>query len=125
MFLEVLREIEQLFRVARKPCELGKNQALNMPAFCITKHPLTLGMFPHGFPADTREVIDFDHRPAIKFRIAPRAIFVMGRAFALRLIFGGNANPNSNPFPVVWSNIHKILKLQCWSFILVRGLIQE
>jgi len=95
--LEVLREVEQLLRVAREPRELGKNEPLDVPAFHVAEHPLALRMIPHGFAAHAREVIDFQDRPLVELRIAACAIFVMRGAFALGLVFGGNANPNSNP----------------------------
>lgn len=94
MFLEEIREVEQLAGVAPQAGEFGKNQRLDVAAFNVFEHPLRLGVLHHGFARDAFEVIDLDHHPAFGIGIAAAALFMVLRAFAPALVFGRDADPD-------------------------------
>lgn len=68
-----------------------------MPIANIFAHPLGLGMVFDGFPGYHVKAIDLD-RPAFCFSVQAGMALVGFGAFPTDLIFGEDANPDTNAF---------------------------
>ena len=98
MVAEVFGEFQKLLGVAGQPRELGKDEAGDVAAFDVGKHPLGFGMFLDGFAGDAGKVIHLLDRPAAGVGVCLGAFKVVRGAFALGLIFTGNPNPDADVF---------------------------
>ena len=98
MLPEEISEFQKLFRVSGKAGELGKNEAGDVTACDVGKHPFGFGVLHDGFAGHASQVIHLNHRPIVELGVFAGAGFVMLRAFSLGLVLGRNPNPDAHSF---------------------------
>ena len=98
MFSESIGKIEKLSGVPCQPGELGENQAGDVAKLDVFHHPLSFRMIFDRLSADRFEMIDLFDFPLFRFGVIVGASFVVLRAFAMGLVFGGYPNPDVDGF---------------------------
>ena len=69
-----------------------------MAGLDVFHHPLRFGMIFDGFTAYGFKVVDLFNLPLFGLGVVASPPFVVFRAFAFRLVFGGNPNPDADRF---------------------------
>lgn len=91
-----ISELQKLPHVTGQPCELGKNNTGDMTGLDVTQHPLSFGRFFYRLSAHGFQSIYLLNLPALRLGIVPRPPFMVLRTLALRLILGGNPDPDAD-----------------------------
>lgn len=86
----------RVFRARRASFE--KDQSSNPAARDVLHHGLCVGVIDDALPRNSREIVHAYDLPAFRFGVHLGAHTMMVRTLALRLVFGRNANPNTDDF---------------------------
>ena len=79
-----------------KTGEFGEDEGLDMAGTDIMEHPFGFRMANDRFTRYRLQMVDLFDFPVLGLGVGPGPLFVVLRAFASGLVFGGDPNPDAD-----------------------------